>query len=733
MEHILSGLNQAQYEAVTYGDGPLLVFAGAGSGKTRVLTNRIAYLIEEKGVSPYNILAVTFTNKAAGEMKERIHALVGYGAYNITVGTFHSVCARILRAEAEKVGLDRQFVIFDTDDQTTIVKDCCEELHVDTARLTPKSILHRISAAKNELISPFEMQRSAATSDERIIGRIFERYNALLKINNALDFDDLLVKAVELFKGNEELLEEYREKYKYIFVDEFQDINAAQNELITLLAAKYRNLCVVGDDDHSIYGWRGADMNTILNYEKVYPDAKVIKLEQNYRSAQNILDAAHAVIAQNRIRKDKKLWSEKRSDDKIKYYHASDEASEAAFIARTIRDMVDNGDYAYSDFAVLYRINAQSRVLEQHIAAMGVPYRIVGGLKFFARKEVKDIIAYLRLIYNPADSVSLRRIINVPTRGIGGTSLEKVIDVSLIKNISIYEQLLHPEECGLTKRAETAINDFTNLITSLRLRSNELSIAELLEAIIVESGYEKSLMKNPNDIQDKTRLENIKELKSVADEFIKNSIETETEASLELFLENVSLLSEVENAPEGDSGVTLMTLHAAKGLEFSVVFLTGLEDNIFPIARALFGASMHELEEERRLCYVGMTRAKEKLYLTLAMTRTIFGKTDRNRPSQFFANIPMSLLEPALTADKQFASETTTPTEIAEKVRRIIVATSQDGLIGFRAGDRVHHHVFGDGMVLAISGSGAETKLKIHFKRAGVKNILLSMAKLEKI
>jgi len=733
MERILSGLNQAQYEAVTYGDGPLLVFAGAGSGKTRVLTNRIAYLIEEKGVSPYNILAVTFTNKAAGEMKERIHTLVGYGAYNITVGTFHSVCARILRAEAEKIGLDRQFVIFDTDDQTTIVKDCCEELHVDTARLTPKSILHRISAAKNELISPFEMQRNAGTSDERIVGRIFERYNALLKINNALDFDDLLVKAVELFRDNEELLEEYREKYKYIFVDEFQDINSAQNELITLLAAKYRNLCVVGDDDQSIYGWRGADMNTILNYEKVYPDAKVIKLEQNYRSAQNILDAAHAVIAQNRIRKDKKLWSEKRSDDKIKYYHASDEASEAAFIARTIRDMVDRGDYAYSDFAVLYRINAQSRVLEQHIAAMGVPYRIVGGLKFFARKEVKDIIAYLRLIYNPADSVSLRRIINVPTRGIGGTSLEKVIDVSLIKNISIYEQLLHPEECGLTKRAETAINDFTDLITSLRLRSGELSIAELLEAIIIESGYEKSLTKNPNDIQDKTRLENIKELKSVADEFIKNSIETETEASLELFLENVSLLSEVENAPEGDSGVTLMTLHAAKGLEFSVVFLTGLEDNIFPIARALFGASMHELEEERRLCYVGMTRAKEKLYLTLAMTRTIFGKTDRNRPSQFFANIPMSLLEPALTADKQFVSETKTATEVAEKVRKIIVATSQDGLVGFRAGDRVHHHVFGDGMVLAISGSGTDTKLKIHFKRAGVKNILLSMAKLEKI
>ena len=732
MEHILDGLNDEQYAAVTYGDGPLLIFAGAGSGKTRVLTNRIAYLIEAKNVNPDNILAVTFTNKAAGEMKERIHNLVGFGAWRITVGTFHSVCAKILRVEGVKLGFGNNFIIFDTDDQVTIIKDCCEELYVDTGRLKPSTILHKISAAKNEMITPFDYQMQTSTSDERIIGKIYERYNELLKLNNALDFDDLLVKTVELLKSNEKLLMDYQERFKYIFVDEFQDINAVQNKLISLLTAKHRNLCVVGDDDQSIYGWRGADMNTILNYEKEYPDAKVIKLEQNYRSPQNILDAAHSVISQNRVRKEKKLWSDTKSDEKIKYYHASDEAGEAAFIARTIRTMVEDGRYKYGDFALLYRINAQSRVLEQHMVAMGIPYRIIGGLKFFMRKEVKDIIAYLRLIYNPADSVSLRRIINVPTRGIGGSSVEKVISTALINNISIYEQLLKPEECGLTQRAQKAISEFTQMITSWRLRAEELSISDLIEAIIIESGYEKSLTENEASIQEKTRLENIKELKSVADEFVRDAIDTETNPTIELFLENVSLMSEAENTGEDLEGITLMTLHAAKGLEFPVVFLTGLEDNIFPISRALFGATMHELEEERRLCYVGMTRAKEQLFLTLAMTRMLFGRTERNRPSQFLANIPMNLMEPALSADKAYVSQTT-PSDIASKVRKTIVATAPDTLIGYRAGDRVHHNIFGDGMVLAISGSGSDTKLKIHFKRAGVKNIVLAMAKLEKI
>ncbi|HEX2949931.1 MAG TPA: UvrD-helicase domain-containing protein, partial [Armatimonadota bacterium] len=510
-EQILDNLNQCQYDAVTYGDGPLLIFAGAGSGKTRVLTHRIAYLLQTRGISPEQVLAVTFTNKAANEMKERIARLVGRGGHRMWVGTFHSLCVRILRQDGEGIGIPNNFVIFDTDDQLTVIKDCYAEFNIDVSRLKPNTVLNRISNAKNELMTPNDYADTAYTPEEKITARIYARYQQRLEENSGMDFDDLIMKTVELFKKCPAVLQEYQERFRYLFVDEYQDINRAQYEFVSQLAKHYRNLCVVGDDDQSIYTWRGADSRLILQYEKDYPDAKVIKLEQNYRSPQTILDAAYHVIRKNHGRKEKRLWTDRQGGAKIKCYRGGDEHGEAAFIARMIRDMVRHERRHYQDFAILYRINAQSRVLEQMMLSQGIPYRIVGGQKFFSRKEIKDVIAYLRVLYNPDDSVSLRRIINTPTRGIGATTISRLEELAAERNISLFQMVLSVEHTDLSPRAQAAVRSFAVMMSRLMEESTELGITDLARTVIEESGYERALL-DENTVQSRSRVENIREL-----------------------------------------------------------------------------------------------------------------------------------------------------------------------------------------------------------------------------
>ena len=637
-------LNSMQQEAVFCTEGPLLILAGAGSGKTRVLTHRTVCLIEEKGVNPYHILAITFTNKAAQEMRERIDKLVGFGSESIWVSTFHAACVRILRRYIDRLGYDNHFTIYDTDDQKSLMKEVCKRLQVDTKIYKEKMLLGVISSAKNELISPEEFTRRAAGdfAKERQAA-VYREYQAMLHKNNALDFDDLLVKTVELFKHDAQVLDNYQERCKYIMVDEYQDTNTAQFELIRLLADKYRNLCVVGDDDQSIYKFRGANIKNILNFEEVYPDAKVIKLEQNYRSTQNILDAANRVIANNVGRKPKSLWTENEAGEKINFQQFDSAYEEADYVVRDIQRSVREGKCSYGDCAILYRTNAQSRLFEERFVVSNTPYRVVGGVNFYARKEIKDLLAYLKTIDNGRDDLAVRRIINVPKRGIGAATLGRVQDYAADMDLSFYNALKMADDIPSIGRAGVKIKPFVTLIQSMRSKIEYLSVSQILQEVIDETGYVQELEAENTD-EALARIENIDELISKAVAYEESA---EEEPTLSGFLEEVALVADIDNLQEGSDYVVLMTLHSAKGLEFPNVYLAGMEDGLFPSYMTIVSDDPMEIEEERRLCYVGITRAMTNLTISCARQRMLRGETQYNKVSRFVKEIPGSLLEGA--------------------------------------------------------------------------------------
>ena len=726
---LLEGLNDRQREAVVWGDGPLLIFAGAGSGKTRVLTHRAAYLIRARGVSPANILAVTFTNKAAGEMKARLSRLVGLGRREMWVGTFHATCARILREDGGRVGVPQDFVVFDDGDQITLVKDCLRDLQLDPDQFQPPRILNQISSAKNELIGPRDYfnWRGQRPYDE-IVARVYTEYQSRLKTNHACDFDDLISHVVKLFEEHPDVLDRYQERFRYLLVDEYQDINFAQYRFIAQLAAEGRNLCVVGDDDQAIYGWRGADMRIIMRFDKDYPEAKVVKLEQNYRSTQNVLRAAWEVVRHNQTRREKRLWTESPPGEKLVSHRAGDEHAEAAFVADTIEHLVAQEGRSAGEFGILYRINAQSRVLETMFVSRGLPYRIVGGLGFYQRQEIKDLLAYLRVLHNPADSISLKRIINLPPRGIGSTTLQHLERAALGRNMSLLEMARHAEALPeIGPRAQRCLGQFVSLMDELRAKAEKESVTELVKAVIHQTGYQSAL-EDEGSVKARGKIENIQELMSATQEY-----ENETEApSLGGFLENVALLTSADTVAEGAEAVTLMTLHSAKGLEFPVVFMVGLEEGLFPIIRAGVSDNPMELEEERRLCYVGMTRAKERLFLSSAELRTIFGKTAHTMVSRFLRDIPDELVEPYGPAAPRNITWETADAKGSAAAQQILLEAG-GGERPFRAGDKVRHATFGQGMVVSVSGSGDEVIVTAAFPRQGIKKLDPAYAKLEKI
>ena len=636
---IYDTLNPKQKEAVLHTDGPLLILAGAGSGKTRVLTHRIAYLIDECGVNPWNIMAITFTNKAAGEMRERVDDLVGFGAESIWVSTFHSSCVRILRRHIESLGYTTSFSIYDSDDQKTLMRQVFKAMNVDTKQFKERSVLAAISSAKDKLITPEEFLLNAgADFREKKTGEIYKEYQKQLRKNNALDFDDLIVKTVELFQNNPQVLDYYQERFKYIMVDEYQDTNMAQFKLVSLLASKYRNLCVVGDDDQSIYRFRGADIQNILSFEHTFPGTKVIKLEQNYRSTQNILDAANGVIRHNFGRKDKTLWTANGEGDKILFKQFDTARDEADFVARQIRD----SSYSYQDQAVLYRTNAQSRLIEERCIFYNIPYRLVGGVNFYQRKEIKDVLAYLKTIANGVDDLSVIRIINVPKRGIGATTIGRVTAFASEHGMSFYDTLKEAKQIpGIGKAAEK-ISRFIAQMEAFRAmaHSEEYSIKDLIDHILEDTGYEEELQEE-GEIEAQTRLENIEELINKAAAYEEDS----EHPTLDEFLEQVALVADIDNVDDSEERVTLMTLHSAKGLEFPKVYLVGMEDGLFPGMMSIMSGDKTEMEEERRLCYVGITRAKKELVLTAARQRMVNGETRWSKPSRFINEIPPELLD----------------------------------------------------------------------------------------
>lgn len=724
---ILKGLNPEQSKAVQHLDGPLLVLAGAGSGKTRVLTRRIAYLIEYHHVSPYHILAVTFTNKAANEMKERVAALLDGLKEDLWVSTFHSFCVRILRREIAKLGFNDNFVIFDTSDQQKMMTRVLKELNIDSKRTKPAAVLAEISKAKNELIGPEEYAETVGNFLMKITARAYSLYQEKLKENNALDFDDLIMKTVELFRRYSQVLEYYQERFRYISIDEYQDVNTAQYQLVQLLAKKYRNLCVVGDPDQGIYGFRGADIRNILNFEKDYPDARVIKLEQNYRSKEKILEAAHSVIANNLARKEKKLWTDRGSGKDINFYLAYNEKDEAAYICKKVRDLTAEG-YKYGDIAVLYRTNAQSRALEEMLVKYAVPYQIVGGLRFYDRMEIKDIIAYLRVIYNPDDEISLLRIINRPKRGIGDGTISKLQHYASKMGISLYKAGLRATDIpGLSSTLQKRVAGFFSLLEEFRAASQQMTIDRLTQKILIETGYQKELEED-GSIQAQNRLENIQELFSVMKEFLKKS-ENNTLAG---FLEEVSLLSDVDRMEESDDFITLMTLHSAKGLEFPVVFMVGMEEGLFPHANSLM--ETEGIEEERRLCYVGITRAMEELFLTMARERMRLGERQVNPPSRFLQEIPSHLLAESgedfkETGDRQDYGKTTegeANNEVLDKM------SSNGNNYNYRVGQRVLHPKWGVGKIIEIRDNNG-LELKIKFPRGKSRTLLAEYAPLQRV
>ena len=784
---IYDALNPMQKEAVLHTEGPLLILAGAGSGKTRVLTHRVAYLIDEKQVNPWNILAITFTNKAAGEMRERVDQLVGFGAESIWVSTFHSTCVRILRRHIEYLGYTTNFSIYDSDDQKTLMKQVFKVMDVDTKQFKERSVLGTISSAKDKLIGPEEFLLNAGQDfRQRRIGEIYKEYQKRLRKNNALDFDDLIVKTVELFQNNSEILNYYQERFKYIMVDEYQDTNLAQFKLISLLASKYRNLCVVGDDDQSIYRFRGADIENILSFEQTFPGARVIKLEQNYRSTQNILDAANGVIRHNRGRKEKSLWTANGTGDEILFKQFDDARDEADYIARQIRD----SEFSYQDQAVLYRTNAQSRLLEERCIFYNVPYRLVGGVNFYQRKEIKDILAYLKTVANGVDDLSVLRIINVPKRGIGATSMGRVTMFASEHGMSLYSALREARMVPGLGKAVEKIGRFISQMECFRAmaQSEEYSIQDLIEAILEETGYEEEL-KAEGEIEAETRMENIQELINKAAAYEEDS----QHPSLDEFLEQVALVADIDNVDSSEDRVTLMTLHSAKGLEFPKVYLAGMEDGLFPGMMAVSSDDPTDMEEERRLCYVGITRAKKELVITAARKRMTHGETRYCKPSRFVEEIPAELLkeerlEPVLGsargadsfggASGRFgAGEEGLPwnqpgsgtvstfgkgyNAYASKTTGFGTANAgfkggKGGLgsgqsfgtnpgfgksftvqkaasLDYKEGDRVHHDRFGDGTVKEIVDGARDYEVTVEFDTGGQRKMMACFAKLKKI
>ena len=638
---IYDTLNEPQREAVYYTEGPLLILAGAGSGKTRVLTHRIAYLIEEKGVNPWNILAITFTNKAAGEMRERVDRLVGFGSESIWVSTFHSMCVRILRRHISLLGYDTNFTIYDADDQKTLMKDVCKLLQIDTKIYKERALLAAVSHAKNELVTPEEFRLNAGGDfSQRKIAEVYEEYEKQLKANNALDFDDLLIKTVQLFQTQADVLEYYQERFRYIMVDEYQDTNTVQFELVRLLASKYRNLCVVGDDDQSIYKFRGANIKNILNFEQYFEDAKVIKLEQNYRSTSNILNAANAVIRNNAGRKDKTLWTDNGEGEKIQFRQFDSAYDEAEYIVDDIRKRVREKEYSYHDNVILYRTNAQSRLFEEKFVTANIPYKIVGGINFYARREIKDLLAYLKTVDNGKDDLAVRRIVNVPKRGIGLTSINRVQDYAAAYNIGFYDALRAVDLIPNIGRGASKLESFVALIEHFKTDAEDMSISDLLKEIIEETGYIESLQAE-DMVEAETRIENIDELLSKVAAYEEDCEDRNEPASLSGFLEEVALVADIDSLDEDTDYVVLMTLHSAKGLEFPNVYLAGMEDGLFPSYMTITSDDPEEVEEERRLCYVGITRAEKELTLTCARRRMIRGETQYNKMSRFLKEIPM--------------------------------------------------------------------------------------------
>lgn len=742
---IYDTLNEQQKKGVFTTDGPVLLLAGAGSGKTRVLTHRIAYLIDELGVNSWNIMAITFTNKAAGEMKERVENLVGVGSDSIWVTTFHSTCVRILRRYADRIGYDNNFAIYDTDDQKTVMKEVCKRLQIDTKQLKERTILGAISSAKDELISPPEYELNAAGDyRKQKIASAYREYQETLRKNNAMDFDDLIMKTVELFKTDQEVLASYQKRFKYIMVDEYQDTNTAQFELIRLLAAGTRNLCVVGDDDQSIYKFRGANIRNILDFEKVYPEAVVIRLEQNYRSTQNVLDAANAVIKNNTGRKEKTLWTDHGNGNRIHFKQFDNAYEEAEFVADDIAGKKRNGIADYGDCAVLFRTNAQARLLEERFVVEGIPYNVVGGVNFYARKEIKDLLAYLKTIDNGRDDLAVKRIINIPKRGIGAATIAKVQDYAELHEISFYEALCQADEVtGLTSKTAEKLKPFVNLINVFRSKVDFYGIKELLEDVIETTGYVKEL--EASDEEDaEARIENIDELISKAATFE----ETHDQPTLGEFLEEVALVADIDNVEEGNNRVLLMTIHSAKGLEFSHVYMTGMEDGIFPSYMTIVSDDPDEIEEERRLAYVGITRAKEDLTLCYAKMRMVRGETQMNAVSRFVREIPTELMDNKPQAPKTRPIAVAAPKRTAAENKPYIAGGGLGSLAAagitkgagavtggkpdYDIGDRVVHVKYGEGTVTDLEPGPRDYKVTVDFDEAGQKIMYAAFAKLQK-
>lgn len=746
MEELLDGLNDMQRQAVLATDGPLLVLAGAGSGKTTVLTKRIAYILALKKARPWEILAITFTNKAAKEMSDRIAALVPDSASDMWIKTFHSACLRILRKDIDRLGYTSNFNIYDTSDQKRLVKECIKDSMLSEDMYPVKSVMFVISDCKNKGITPDEyLKNNDGDFRAKGYGKIFRRYTNRLKENNALDFDDLLCKTVELFENNPDVLEYYQNKFRYILVDEYQDTNNIQYRLVAMLAQKYRNLCVVGDDDQSIYKFRGADVTNILDFEKQFRDAKVIKLEQNYRSTQNILDAANEVISNNINRKQKKLWTDRGDGAKIIVRSLNDQIGEAQYINNTIESFVRTGEYKYSDFAILYRTNAQTRSFEENLTC---PYRILAGLRFYDRREIKDLLSYLRVIFNPADDTNLSRIVNVPKRGIGDTTVGKISALAMSVGKSMFDIITDPGYAEAIGRSYSKIASFAQMINEIRSLANEISVSELIEVILKRTGYLESLVaENAQEAQG--RIENIDELKSKAIEY-EEKVEN---PSFEGFLDNISLVSDVDNYDEEQDAVVLMTLHSAKGLEFPVVFMCGMEYGLFPSMMA----EMEEggIEEERRLCYVGITRAKSRLYMTWARMRTLYGKTEARMITRFISEISaehLDIEEPAKRQTYSTGAGAGAQSKAAPSFGRASVdsimnaynlkrasavnrplSTSLAAACDIKKGDRVKHKKFGEGLVLSVTDRSDDTALEISFDNVGTRTLMASFAKLTKI
>ena len=758
MQNLIEGLNDKQKEAVLATEGPCLVIAGAGSGKTKVLTHKIAYLISEKNVKPYNILAITFTNKAASEMKQRVEKIVGDVAQEMWMGTFHSICVRILRRFIDRIGFDTSFLIFDTSDQKTVVKECLKALNIDDKAFSDRSVLSEISNAKNEMLTPkaYQAKYSGEFRKEKI-GQVYELYQKRLRENNAIDFDDIINYTIDILSENPDVLQYYTEKFKYVLVDEYQDTNKAQFTLVTILASRYGNITVVGDNDQGIYSFRGADISNILNFEKDFPGTKIIKLEQNYRCTGNILKAANAVIKHNENKYEKKLWTENEEGSLPCLYQAEDEYDEANYVVKQIEHLKTEEYLKPKDFVILYRMNAQSRAIEDILRRENIPYKIVGGLKFYERKEIKDTIAYLRLIHNTSDNLSLKRIINEPKRGIGKTSLDKIQEISDKTGTSMYEIIKHAEEYDLN-RVKANAKEFINLIEELRLKKQELSISELLKEVLNKSGYTRAL-ELENTVEAETRMQNLEEFLTVAIEFEEESADN----TLPEFLESITLSSDVDEMQDEDNTVTLMTLHSAKGLEFPVVFLVGMEEGIFPGYKSI--GAPKELEEERRLFYVGITRAKQFLHLTCAKHRTIFGSTSYNAVSRFIKEIPDNLLDGVVNNDqeekfndmsynweygKTSAGKVTTykfdeaKNEIKQKstyqfrtAESFLSSLSQKqansgvDITKYKEGMKIYHKKFGEGVIQKIEAEGDDYKLDIQFDKSGHKRLMAKFANLE--